>query len=188
MRRAERLPLHLLQDRVARIAGRRVREQHLGVGGEAGDRRVDLVRDAGGEHAERGEPLALGERPLGADAVGHVVDEDDAAVRARRGTPRPRRAGRAPRLAGVESRASKRRSSAPGAGGAELDAGQHLREAQAHERGLRAADQRGEGGVGGVDRGPRASSTTMPEEEERMTLSWYCCSVRISSSRSASAP
>ena len=80
MRRPEGLPLHLLQDRVTGVARGRVGEKHLGVG-EPRDRRVDFVRDARREDAERRQPLALGERLFRPHPVGDVVDEDDAAVR-----------------------------------------------------------------------------------------------------------
>ena len=73
VRRAEGLLLHLAQQVVARVVLRGVGEQHLGVRGDAGDRRVDLVRDARGEHAEGGEPLLLLERVLHRHAVGDVV-------------------------------------------------------------------------------------------------------------------
>ena len=53
--------------------------QHLGVAGDDGERRVDLVRDAGGEQADGGELFGLRELGFQLDAVGDVVDQDDAA-------------------------------------------------------------------------------------------------------------
>ena len=53
--------------------------EHLGVAGDDGERRVDLVRDAGGEQADGRELLGLGELGFELDAVGDVVDQDDAA-------------------------------------------------------------------------------------------------------------
>ena len=48
-----------LQELAARIVGGGLGEQHLGVARDAGERRVDLVRDAGGEDAERGQAVLL---------------------------------------------------------------------------------------------------------------------------------
>ena len=53
--------------------------EHLGVAGDDGERGVDLVRDAGGEQADGGELFGLGELRFELDAVGDVVDQDDAA-------------------------------------------------------------------------------------------------------------
>ncbi len=53
--------------------------QHLRVAGDDGQRRVDLVRDAGGEQADGGELLGLRELRLELHAVRDVVDQDDAA-------------------------------------------------------------------------------------------------------------
>ena len=62
----------------ARVAAHLLGE-HLRVGGDDGERRVDFVRDAGGEQADGAELVCLGELGLEGDALGDVVDEDDAA-------------------------------------------------------------------------------------------------------------
>ena len=53
--------------------------QHLRVGGDDGERGVDLVGDAGGEQADGAELVGLGELRFQGDALGDVVDQDDAA-------------------------------------------------------------------------------------------------------------
>ena len=54
--------------------------QELGVGGDPGERRVDLVGDAGGEEAHRGHLLGVLQLLLEAHAGGHVVEDEDRAV------------------------------------------------------------------------------------------------------------
>ena len=53
--------------------------QHLRVGGDDGQRGVDLVRHAGGQQADRAELVGLRQLVLERDALGDVVDQDDAA-------------------------------------------------------------------------------------------------------------
>ena len=53
-------------------------EQQLRVRRDAGERRVDLVRDAGGEQAERGQTLLVLQLALEAHAVGDVADDQHA--------------------------------------------------------------------------------------------------------------
>ena len=76
-RGAEGLPFDLLQD--ARSGGPSApsREQHLGVAGDAGDRRVDLVRHAGGEHAEGGQAVLLAQAQQGRVAGCSLDGGDD---------------------------------------------------------------------------------------------------------------
>ena len=62
----------------ARIAAHLLGE-HLRIGGDDGERRVDFVGDAGGEQADGAELVGLGELRFERDALGDVVDEDDAA-------------------------------------------------------------------------------------------------------------
>ncbi len=75
---AESLPLDLSQQLVARIVLRRVGEQHLGIARDAGDRRVDLVRHARGEHAEGGQPVLLAQRRFHGHALGDVLHHENA--------------------------------------------------------------------------------------------------------------
>src|SRR5205085_1747994 len=77
VRGAERLLLHFLQQPVFRIVGRRLGEEELRVRGDAGERRVDLVRDAGREEAERSQALLVLQLALEAHALGDVADDDD---------------------------------------------------------------------------------------------------------------
>ena len=53
--------------------------EHLRVAGDDGQRSVDLMRDTGSEQADGGELFGLGELGFQLDAVGDVVDQDDAA-------------------------------------------------------------------------------------------------------------
>src|SRR6185312_2218199 len=53
--------------------------QHLGVAGDDGERRVDLVRNSSGKQTYGRELLGLRELRLHIDAVGDVVDDHDAA-------------------------------------------------------------------------------------------------------------
>ena len=53
LRGAERLPLDLLEQPRARVLRVGALEQHLREARDAGQRRVDLVRDAGGQQADR---------------------------------------------------------------------------------------------------------------------------------------
>ena len=53
--------------------------EHLRVAGDDGQRRVHFVRHAGGEQADGGQLFGLRELRFELDAVGDVVDEDDAA-------------------------------------------------------------------------------------------------------------
>jgi len=52
IRGAERLLLHLLQQLVFRVVWFSFSEQQLGIGGDAGERCVDLMSDAGSEESE----------------------------------------------------------------------------------------------------------------------------------------
>ncbi len=79
LRRAEGLLRDLFEHGSQPLVVAHVLGQHLGVAGDDGQRRVDLVRDAGCQQADRGELLRLRELRLQLDAVGDVVDEDDAA-------------------------------------------------------------------------------------------------------------
>ncbi len=76
---AEGLLRDLFEDGGEAFVVAHVLGQHLGVAGDDGERRVDLVRDASGEQADGGELFRLGELCLELDAVGDVVDQDDAA-------------------------------------------------------------------------------------------------------------
>ena len=134
-RGAEGLALDLLQDLVARIALGGVREQHLGVARDAGDRRVDLVGDAGRQHAEGRQAVLLLERVLHRHPLGDVVDDEDA-QRPSPVRPRQVRAGEVgERRAGGSARGAVGRRVAVGdldrapspAGGQRLDR-QHLGE------------------------------------------------------------
>ena len=60
------------------IAAHLLRE-HLRVGRDDGERRVDFVGDAGGEQADGTELVRLCELVFERDAFGDVVDQDDAA-------------------------------------------------------------------------------------------------------------
>ena len=53
--------------------------EHLRVGGDDGERGVDFVGHAGGEQADGAELVGLGELGFKGDALGDVVDQDDAA-------------------------------------------------------------------------------------------------------------
>ncbi len=76
---AEALLRDLVEHRAeARVAAQLLGE-HLRVGGDDGQRRVDLVGDAGGEQADGAELVGLGELRFKRDALGDVVDQDDAA-------------------------------------------------------------------------------------------------------------
>ena len=63
---ASRSPLHLLG-------------QHLRVGRDHRQRRVDFVRHAGGQQSDRGELFRLRELRFQFDALGDVVDDHQAA-------------------------------------------------------------------------------------------------------------
>ena len=76
---AEALLGDLVEHRAeARIAAQLLGE-HLRVGGDDGQRGVDLVGDAGGEQADGAELVGLGELGFERDALGDVVDQNDAA-------------------------------------------------------------------------------------------------------------
>ena len=60
-------------------AGAELLGEHLGVAGDDGERSVDLVGYSGGQEADRGELFRLGELGFELDAIGDVVDLDDAA-------------------------------------------------------------------------------------------------------------
>ena len=83
VRGAEGLPLDLLEQGVARIVLGGVGEQHLGVARDAGQRRVHLVRHAGGEQAERGEPILLLECLFEPGPLGQILHHEDPAPRLR---------------------------------------------------------------------------------------------------------
>ena len=53
--------------------------EHLRVGGDDGQRRVDFVGHAGGQQADGAELVGLRELSFERDALGDVVDQDDAA-------------------------------------------------------------------------------------------------------------
>ncbi len=53
--------------------------QHLRVGGDHGERRVDLVRHAGGQQADAAELVGLHQALLEFGAIGDVVEDDQAA-------------------------------------------------------------------------------------------------------------
>ena len=53
--------------------------EHLRVGGDDGQRRIDLVRHAGGQQADGAELVGLRELRFERDALGDVIDKDDAA-------------------------------------------------------------------------------------------------------------
>ena len=72
---AERLPLDLLEQHGLRIVRIGAFEQHLREARDAGQRRVDLVRDAGGEQADRRHLLGNLQLLFEAHAVGDVLDQ-----------------------------------------------------------------------------------------------------------------
>ena len=104
---------------------------------------------AGREHAERGEALAFGQRALGANAVGHVLDDDHAAV-GRAAERRDRHlqvallavGGGHARLEAALLLALERR--------AQRDAGQHVGQGESLERALPSREH-GEGRIGAQD-------------------------------------
>jgi hypothetical protein len=77
---AERLALDLLQQPHLGVGGLGPFEQHLREAGNAGQRRVDLVRHAGGQHADGRHLLGQLQLLLEARAIGDVLDHDDPAV------------------------------------------------------------------------------------------------------------
>ena len=90
-RGAERLLLDLLEQLGARIARVGLLEQHLRVARDAGERRVDLVRDARGEQAERGHLLGDAQLLFELRALGDVLEDDDGARLRRRADDRLQR-------------------------------------------------------------------------------------------------
>ena len=88
LRGAERLPLDLLEHLRPRIVGLGALEQHLREARDAGQRRVHLVRDAGGEQADRRHLLRDLQLLLELHARGDVLDDDDGAGDRRRPTSR----------------------------------------------------------------------------------------------------
>src|SRR5437868_4304624 len=76
--RAESLARDLLEQRRFFLVTRNLLGKHLRVGGDYGERRIDLVCDAGGEQADGRHFLRLRELRFEADAFGDVVDDDDA--------------------------------------------------------------------------------------------------------------
>ena len=103
-------------DHLARLLAARGRQlrragnpaaQALDAGKDRGERIVDLVRNPGREHAERGEPLAMRELALELGALGDVAPHLDdvgelaagAGDRVQRGFPAPHLAARIPHAA-----------------------------------------------------------------------------------------
>jgi hypothetical protein len=78
--RAEGLLLDLLEQHAARVSRRHLAAQHLGVGRDARQRRVDLVRHPRGEQADRGHLLRVLELLLEPDARRDVVEDQDRAL------------------------------------------------------------------------------------------------------------
>jgi len=76
---AEGLPLDLLQQLGPGISRVCFVEQHLGEARDARERRVDLVRHAGSQQADRRHLLGDAQLFLKACAVGNVLDHDDPA-------------------------------------------------------------------------------------------------------------
>ena len=102
-RGAERLALDLLDERAARVVARRLVQEQPREPGDAGERRVHLVRHARRERPERVQALAVGERLLEPRRFRRVDEDEDARARARGqrpGTARRRRSGRACRSRG----------------------------------------------------------------------------------------
>ena len=64
-------------------AGSALFEQHLRVAGDAGQRRVDFVRDAGGEQAERRHLLGDAQLLFELRPLGDVLEDHDRAGRPR---------------------------------------------------------------------------------------------------------
>ena len=79
LRGAERLPLDLLEQPRPRILGIGALEQHLREARDAGQRRVDLVRHAGGQQADRRHLLGDLQLLLELHARGDVLEDDDRA-------------------------------------------------------------------------------------------------------------
>src|SRR5439155_23495000 len=76
---AEGLLLDLPQDLVARIGRIELRDEHLRVRGNARERCIHLVGDAGGKEADRGEAILTMELLLELDLIGDVVERDHVA-------------------------------------------------------------------------------------------------------------
>ena len=79
-RGAEGLLLDLLEQRRPRIRRIGVLEQHLRVARDAGERRVDLVRHAGGEQAQRGHLFRDAQLLFHLRALGDVFEDHDRAA------------------------------------------------------------------------------------------------------------
>ena len=91
---AEGLLFDLLEHRGARVRRVRPFEQHLGVAGDAGQRRVDLVGDTRGQQAERRHLLGDAQLLFELGAFGDVLDDHDGAGGRRAGADRLQRNGR----------------------------------------------------------------------------------------------
>ena len=76
---AEALLGDLFEHRAQRASPAQLLREHLRVRGNDSQRRVDFVGHAGGEQADGAELVGLGELRFERDALGDVVDEDDAA-------------------------------------------------------------------------------------------------------------
>ena len=73
------LPLHFLQQGVLRVGFRDHAEQHLRIARNACQRRIDLVRDAGGKQADARKLFALLQRFLELYARRNIFENDDRA-------------------------------------------------------------------------------------------------------------
>ena len=80
-RRPERLLRDLLEQLVPGIFRRDFLTQHLRITRDHGERRIDFVRNAGGEQTDRRQFFALHQLILEADAIGNVIDNDQRAAR-----------------------------------------------------------------------------------------------------------
>ena len=107
---AERLLLDLLEQRRARIGRIGVLEQHLRVARNAGQRRVDLVRDAGGEQAERRHLLRDAQLLFHLRALGDVFEDDDGARGRAAGNALQRHRGQVDEQRLAFARAARRRA------------------------------------------------------------------------------
>ena len=78
LRGAEALLRNLFKHRTEASVTAQLLGEHLRVRRDDGERRVDFVSYAGGEKSDGTELVGLGELILEGDALGDVVDEDDA--------------------------------------------------------------------------------------------------------------
>ncbi len=81
LRGAEGLLRDLFEQRRQPFIAAHLLGEHLRVGGDDGERRIDFMGDSGGKQADGGELFRLAELGFKLHALGDVVDQDDAANR-----------------------------------------------------------------------------------------------------------